>query len=125
MARPRPLSARDRVLLWLGFAGPPLAQAVHLLSGWGYEEAACATGTGVDLVEPVIVGLTVLLGGVTLVAGWGAVRLYVATSRDELADPRGRVRFMSAFGALSSVLFLTIIVLGGVQVVTLEPCAPS
>ena len=111
----------DRVLLWFAFLGPAAAWTAHLLIGYGYEDAACSNDAGVDLVEPLILVATVALGAVTVAAGVAGLRL----RRRERDDPRGRVAFMAVFGLLSSPVFLFAIVLGGINALALDPCAPG
>lgn len=122
MSDARLLSARDRAVLWFAALGPGLAWSLHLLAGYGYEEAACSSGVGKGLVEPLIVGLTVVLAAVAVAGGLLGLRWLRAASRGEVDDPRGRIAFMGACGALSGLLFLGIIVLGGIQLVVLDPC---
>jgi hypothetical protein len=121
----RKLARRDRLLLWFGVAGPPAAWTLHLLLGYGYEEAACSNRGGLDVVEPLIVALTVVLAAATLAAGAAGYVSWRATRRGDLDDPRGRVAFMGFSGVVASALFLAIIVFGGVQLVVLDPCLPG
>jgi hypothetical protein len=122
---PRKLTRRDRLLLIFGFFGPHAAWTVHLLAGYGYEEAACANGTGVGVVEPFIIGLTVVLGAATVAAGLASLTTLREVKRGELDDPRGRVRFVATFGLLSVPIFLAIIVLGGLMLLALNPCVQT
>jgi hypothetical protein len=116
------LSRRDRAVLWFAALGPFGAWSVHLLAAYGYEEASCSTGVATDLVEPVVLALTVVLGAVTVVAGAVGLRWYRAATRGEVEDPRGRIAFMGASGAITAVLFLAIIAFGGIQIVVLDGC---
>lgn len=108
-------------LAWFAFLGPAAAWTAQLMIGYGYEDAACSNEAGVGLVEPLIVAATVGLGAVTAAAGFAALRV----RRQAADDPRGRLGFMAVFGLLSAPVFLFAIVLGGIQVVALEPCAPG
>jgi hypothetical protein len=119
------LDRRDRALLWFVFLGPAAAWTGQLLIGYGYNEAACSNETGENLQAPLIGGVSVLLGAATVVAGISGLRTWRAVRREEIADPRGRIAFMCVFGMLSSVLFLFAVVLGGVHVLILDPCAPA
>ena len=123
MTEARTLTRRDRVLLWGGFAGPFVAWTIHLIAGYGYEEAACSTGTGTDLIEPVIIALTAVLFPVAVAGGLAALATSRAASRGELADPRGRIGFMGVSGILGAVLFGAAILLQGLQIIGLAPCA--
>lgn len=122
MTAARRLTRRDRLALWYAFLGPPALWSVHLVIVYGYEEAACSTGNGIGLVEPLIVGVSGLLGAAVAGAGVAGYALWRATQREQIADPRGRVAFMSGVGALWSGLFLLIIVFSAVQLAAFDPC---
>ena len=122
MTAARQLTRRDRLALWYAFLGGPALWSLHLVIVYGYEEAACSTRTGVGLVEPLIVGVSALLGAAVAGAGLAGYALWRATRREQIADPRGRVAFMSGAGALWSGLFLLIIVFSAMQLVAFEPC---
>lgn len=125
MAVARKLRRRDRLRLWYAFLGPPAIWSLHFLIVYAYEEAACSNRTGVSLVEPLVVGATLVLGAAVLAAAVAGYLLWQAVRRDELADPRGRVAFMSGVGALWSGLFLLIMVLSAIQLVAFDPCRPG
>lgn len=119
----RRLTRRDRLLIAFGVAGPPLAWALHLILGYGYEEAACSTGTGTDLVEPVVAVLTVILGATCVAAGLSALHVWRSVRSGRVRDPRGRVRTLAGGAGIWSTIFLAIVLLAGSQLLFLEGCA--
>lgn len=119
------LDRRDRALLWFVFLGPVAAWTLQLNVGYGYNEAACSNDTGVNLQAPLIGGVSLLLAAVAAAAGVAGVRTWRAVRRGDVADPRGRIAFMCVFGMLSAPIFVFLIVMSGVQVLILDPCAPS
>ena len=116
---------RDRALLWFVFLGPVAAWTLQLNVGYAYNEAACSNQTAVNLQAPLVAGVSALLAVVVVLAGVTGLRTWRAVGRREIADPRGRIAFMCVFGMLSAVLFLFGVVLGGVHVLILDPCAPA
>lgn len=118
----RRLTRRDRLALWFAFLGPPALWSLHLVVVYGYEEAACATGRGVDLVEPLVIAVSVILGAGVAAGGAVGYVLWRATRREVIADPRGRVAFMSAIGAIWSGIFLLIILFSAMQLIAFQPC---
>jgi hypothetical protein len=116
--------------LWFAFLGPAAAWSVQLGVGWFLEEVvACAAATvergtvlGIGL-EAWLIGLTVVTGGTAAAAGavgWRAWR-----RRRDPEEPRiERQAFMAFTGLLSAALFLPLILMGGLQVLALQPCRP-
>lgn len=108
-------------LLWLAVAAAPLAWALQLVVGSGYEELACARA-GRSSSELFLAVLTVVLAAV---AGSGATAGYVMwrdVRRGAIDDPRGRVSFLAFAALVASALFLATIVLGGLGLVGLGSC---
>ena len=125
MTAARALTRRERAGLWFAFLGPPAAWTLHLLLGYGAEEAACSTGLDDGFVEPWVAAITVALGGATVATGLAGLRAWRAARGGAIADPRGRVAFMAFAGMAGSALFGATILLGGIQILFLDPCAPS
>jgi hypothetical protein len=127
---PRRLSAGTELLAWFAFLGGAGAWTFHLVAGYGLEEVACSPGTagqdvaGVD-VELLIAVVTAVAGAVALASGLAGLALHRSLSRGRRDDPRGRLGFMAAAGALAGFVFLLIILLGGIQIVGLDSCVPS
>jgi hypothetical protein len=117
--------------LWFASLGAVVAWAVQLSGGWFLEEvAACGPATasrGMVLgasVETWVLALTAAAAVVALAAGLIGFRWWSRRRNDD-RDPRsGREAFMAFAGMLSAGLFLPIIVMGGLQVLSLRPCSP-
>jgi hypothetical protein len=130
MRAERAPAPRREVGLWFAFGGAATAWAVHLSVGWFLEEVvACGSASvprGLILgigVEVWILFLTGITGAVATAAGVIGYRWW--RRRNVGGDARSdRRAFMAVAGMLSSGLFLPIILLGGLQVLTLHPCAP-
>jgi uncharacterized membrane protein YozB (DUF420 family) len=110
-------------LIAFAIVGGPAAWVLHLLAGYGVEDAACspaAAGTGFrhDDVQ-VIAILTVVLAAVALAA---AAAGYVALRRPTGGDARGHRRFLAIAGLIGSSLFALIIVLVGYALTSLSGC---
>jgi hypothetical protein len=121
---------RSEAALWFAAVGGAAAWVVHLTVGWLLEEVvACGTATtargailGLD-VELWILGITAVLGIVAVAAGVVGYRRW-RRLHDDGARPRsGREAFMAFAGLLGAGLFLPIILMGGLQVLTLHPCS--
>ena len=122
---------RSEAALWFAAVGGAAAWVVHLAVGWLLEEVvACGTATtdrgailGLD-VELWILGITAVLGMVAVAAGVVGYRRW-RRLQDDGARPRtARKAFMAFAGLLGAGLFLPIILMGGLQVLTLHPCSP-
>jgi hypothetical protein len=114
----------DRVLLWFGVLGAPMAWAVQHVAGFGLTEAACGLAgrrTGVAL-DPWTIVVTALGETVALLAAVAAVAVFRAT-RDAGDDPPGsRIHFLSIVGMTISPLFALIILMSGLGSVFLTNC---
>jgi hypothetical protein len=113
----------ERLLPWAGLLAAPLAWAFYLVAGYGLEEVDCSRGSmhwGLDgrawEAAVTIVAASVALAGLAA-AAWTRRRA------ERGSDPRGRLGFLSTWGLLGSPLFLLVIVVGGIGVLTLDPCA--
>lgn len=116
-------------LLWFGVLAAPFAWVAQLVSGYGLEEASCPTGAGVSPVldadaEPAIGAITVVAVVVALAGALAALLSRRAAAHGD-ADPRGRAGFVAGAGLLSSLIFLAVIVLGGVALLTFDSCHPG
>ena len=111
-------------LQWTGVLAAPLAWVGQLVVGYGVEEADCneagirwdvgTTGWNLALlIATVAVGAAGLLAALAL---WRSARAQGAD------DPRGRVAFLAWWGVFSSAIFVTLILLGGIGSLFLEPC---
>jgi hypothetical protein len=117
--------------LWFAAVGGAAAWALHLAVGWFLEEVvACGTATtdrgailGLD-VELWILGITAVLGMVAVAAGVVGYRRWRRPPADGTRPRAGREAFMAFAGLLGAGLFLPIILMGGLQVLTLHPCSP-
>lgn len=119
-------TARTELLAWFGLLGAPLAWAVELVVGYGWEEAACApAGMRWNLGTTwAHAGVFAAAAAVALAALVSAASAWHAARRGA-GDARGRVEFMSAGGIFVSALFLAAVVMTGGGTLALEPCAPS
>lgn len=118
------------LLLWYGVLGGALAWAVHLLAAWGLDELACAAGSERVSAVPLAqaVGLAVVIPAL-LTAGslLVAVLVWRRTARAERAagaedHSYGRARMLATLGIWANLLFLAMIVLGGIAVLVFPPC---
>jgi hypothetical protein len=117
------------LLLWYGVLGGAVAWAAHLLVGWGMDELACAAGSDRVAALPLwqAVGLAVLIPAL-LTAGSLVVAVLVwrRTARAQRAGAGDRsydrARMLATVGIWADLLFLAIIVLGGIAVLVFPPC---
>jgi hypothetical protein len=122
---------RSDAALWFAAVGGAAAWVVHLAVGWLLEEVvACGTATtdrgailGLD-VELWILGMTAVLGLVAVAAGVVGYRRWRRPPDEGARSRAGRETFMAFAGLLGAGLFLPIILMGGLQVLTLHPCSP-
>ncbi|WP_200214576.1 hypothetical protein [Micromonospora coerulea] len=114
------------LLLWYGVLGGAVAWGVHVFAAWGLDELACAAGSDHVAAVPLwqAVGLAVVIPGLFTVGSLlVAALVWRRTGRAGEEDrPFGRSRMLAVVGVWSNLLFLTIIVLGGVAVLVLPPC---
>ncbi|SCG73167.1 hypothetical protein [Micromonospora inositola] len=117
------------LLLWYGVLGGAVAWAIHLLAAWSVDELTCAAGServaAVSLWQAV--GLAVVIPGLVTVGSLlVAALVWRRTVRAQSggAEDRafGRSRMLAVVGVWANLLFLAIIVLGGVAVLVLPPC---
>ncbi|MEV0001712.1 hypothetical protein AB0H28_05415 [Micromonospora sp. NPDC050980] len=116
------------LLFWYAVLGGAFAWAVHLLAGWGVDELTCAAGSEhvAGLPLRVVVGAAVVLPALATVGALLAAALLwrrtAAAPHDGRDRSVGRSRMLAVVGIWSNLLFLTIIVLGGVALLVLPPC---
>ena len=132
--------ARSRggaLLLWFAVLGGAAAWTAHLLVSFELETIACSPASGgarvfgAGLTAAVAV-VTVVLAAVAAAAGWVAWRFARRLARarrgraghgEAAAEPRaGRAEFMALVGLAGDLLFLLIIVYGGISLAVLHPC---
>ncbi|MGR6320220.1 hypothetical protein Q2K19_24765 [Micromonospora soli] len=117
------------LLLWYGVLGGAVAWAVHLLVAWPLDELACAAGaetvSAVPLAQAVWLAVAIpalVAMGSLLVAALAWRRTTAARSGEAGDRAIDRSRLLAVVGVWANLLFLTIIVLGGVAVLVLPPC---
>ncbi|MFD2765323.1 hypothetical protein [Micromonospora eburnea] len=117
------------LLLWYGVLGGAVAWAVHLLAAWSLDELACARGSESIAALPLwqALGLAVVIPGLVtvgalLVATLAWRRTAVAQATGTSGRAYARTRLLAALGVWANLLFLAIIVLGGIAVLVFPPC---
>jgi hypothetical protein len=125
-AKPGRAPRAGRLLLAFALVGGPAAWVLHLLAGYGVEEAACSPAVAGDDFRNddiwLIAVLTVALAAVAIAAagaGWA-----VAHRPETGDDPRGHRRFLAWAAVIAGCLFALIIVLVGYALTTLAGCTP-
>lgn len=117
--------------LWFAVLSGGFAWSAHTVVGWGLDETVCRSGhnevQGVPL-RPLIGGFTLVMlvvAGLALAVAWRLRRRLLATSPDDPVQAlrAGRAHFMSVVALGANVLFVLIIVLGGIAVLVFGPCA--
>ncbi len=120
------MSGTRAALLWFGLLGAPAAWVLHLVLGYGLQEADCSAGAshwGLSS-HPLEIAVTAVAAAIGLAAACAAGWSWRQVDRGS-ADPKGRVGFMAFGGIIVSLLFLAIIGVGGVGAVYLHPCTPG
>ncbi|MFC0005572.1 hypothetical protein [Micromonospora siamensis] len=116
------------LLLWYAVLGGAAAWAVHLIAGWGVDELTCASDRdriGALPLRVVIAGAVVLPALVTVGALLAAALVWRRTAHppDGVEErPVSRSRMLAVVAIWSNLLFLAIIVLGGIALLVLPPC---
>ncbi|SIR51375.1 hypothetical protein [Micromonospora avicenniae] len=117
------------LLLWYAVLGGALAWAIHLMLAWGIDELTCASGSDRIGAVPlrVVVALAVVVPALAtvgaLLAAALAWRRTAHTRSDGIAEGTlGRTRLLAALGLWANLLFLAIILLGGVALLVFPPC---
>jgi hypothetical protein len=113
------------LLLWFGALGGAVAWAIQLVAAWSISELTCAAGSSAVAGLPLqaVLGITVvvpaLVTAAALAASWRTWRATATTTEDR---PVARSRLIGVIGVWSNLLFLAIIVLGGIAVLVFPPC---
>ncbi|MGW1060654.1 hypothetical protein [Micromonospora rubida] len=117
------------LLLWYGVLGGALAWAAHLLVAWPLDELTCAAGSERVAAVPLrqAVGLAVVIPALVTVGSLlVAALVWRRTARSQSAGTEdrayGRSRMLAVVGVWANLLFLAIILLGGVALLVLPPC---
>ncbi|MEU3453404.1 hypothetical protein ABZ671_07350 [Micromonospora sp. NPDC006766] len=117
------------LLLWYGVLGGAVAWAVHLMAAWSMDELTCAAGSAEISALPLwqAVGLAVIIpalaaAGSLAVAALAWTRMRQAQRAGAPDGAYGRARLLAAVGIWANLLFLSIIVLGGVALLVLPVC---
>jgi len=117
------------LLLWYGVLGGAVAWAAHLLAAWSLDELACARGSASIAALPLwqALGLAVVIPGlVTVGALLVAVLAWRRTAAAQASGTTGRAydrsRMLAVLGVWANLMFLAIIVLGGIAVLVFPPC---
>jgi hypothetical protein len=105
-----------RLALGTAILAAPLAWATQLVGSWTLEEGACPSG---DVAGG---GIETLAGVVTVATL--AVALAGAVLATVLRSGRDGACFLARAALLAAALFAVLIVLGGVAVLSLDPCIP-
>ena len=111
-------------LLWFGLFGGLTAWILHLAIGFVIVLDGCALGMSylrltIGIVTAVL-ALIALAAALVAYRTWGRVD---EAGDGDVGDRRGRIRFMAVTGVWLSGLALLIIVLLGIPVALLNPCA--
>ena len=120
------MRARLGLLQWYGVFGGGLAWAAQLVLGFAGTQKTCgfdgmASGIGSDIWQ-----LSLLVLGVLVVTGaeGAAALVFLRTRevRDDDPPPLGRWHFFAGAALVANLLFLTMIVLGGIAAITGALC---
>ncbi len=125
----KPPATGGAAALWFGVLAGPLAWITQLFMGTELPELMCAVGAedgsvyGIG-IETIIQTLTVVLGGVTALAGLVAMRCWRRVREDD-PTPGKRAAWMSLAGVVTSCLFLVLILPGLLPAGFLTECGRS
>lgn len=118
----------ERLLLWFGVLGAPLAWACQHVFGFGLTVAACGAGGrpwGIP-IDGWTIAATAVAATIAILAQVAAFVVFRATrGTSEGPPPVSRIHFMSIVGLTINPLFLAIILLSGIGVSILENCHTS
>jgi hypothetical protein len=113
-----------RALQWFGLLGAPFAWVAQFVFGYAITEAGCDPGGrryGIP-IDGWTTAATAAAAVVAVLAGLAALATFRATSDAGSEPPAGRVHFLATVGMTISVLFLFIILMGGLGAIALENC---
>lgn len=106
-----------RILIWYGFLGGAAAWSLQLVLGYGIEDSGCSQGS--SDTKSWIVTTTLILGAAAATSSLAAYFTWRGIGR----DARGAVGFLALTGMLAGVFFLVLILLGGLQLLSLDSCS--
>jgi hypothetical protein len=116
-------TTRNGALAWVAVLAPPLAWAAQLVAGYALQEAGCGRPDtdlwGVGL-EPLTASVIIVCG---LIAALGCLAGLAAWRAAHGADTLGRVEFTAIAGLAGGLIFLLAIILSGIALFPLDPCA--
>ena len=118
------MTAGRRIALAAAVLAAPVAWAAQLVIGYALEEGGCSPGDtqiGGAGVDGVAFGVSVVTALVALAGG--VIALLLLRRRDAAGDPRGSVHFVAGGAAMAAVLFVVLIVFGGIATIVLDPCS--
>jgi hypothetical protein len=131
-----PAPQRDRVAVWettLGLGGGPLAWILQLVAGYAIVVAPCYTGpdreaAGQASLWAIALYLfclaLALAGGLVSLIVYRRTRREVEGSADDLLEAgHGRTRFLALWGSLLGFGFAGVILVNGIALVGVPPCA--
>jgi hypothetical protein len=108
------------LLLFFGVLAAPLAWTAQLVVGYGIGDAGCSVAGmrwGVDSQAA-----TAALFGATGSIGLAGLGVSAWLQRSASRDDRGRVAFLAGGGVLISLVFVALILLGGIAALSIEHC---
>jgi hypothetical protein len=122
MVSPTTSSLGTTALQWYALVGGPVAWFGELILGYFYTLSLCGPGGldlgGLHLPVGVFSAVALLVAAGALAS---ALALHRATSHG-LADPRGRIRFISDIGLVIEAIFLALILYTAAGELALEGC---
>jgi hypothetical protein len=117
---------RLEVFQWIGLFAAPLAWTVQLVFGYGFAVGTCDTIGGRTSVSLAAweIGLTAGAAAVALGGQLAATLAWRATRGrgDVDAPPAGRIHFLAGMSLLANMIFLIMILLGGITAAHLAQC---
>jgi hypothetical protein len=117
-----------KALAWFGLLAAPAAWTLLLVSGYAIEEAACAARPPVldsDAAVPLTGGIGLVAIAIATAAVTAALLSWLRLRRDGPPDPRGRYEFTAGAAVVSSIVFLTVILMTATAVVPFDACRPG
>lgn len=105
------------ILVWFGALGALAAYAVHLMLAPPLVATACEYGRWIPLALLVILPLAVgVVAGLVSFRGWRTDPPADGEAVDDV------IHFLHGVGVILSVFFVTLMVLGSVPILFLDPC---
>lgn len=115
------LEARENLALWFSVLAAPAAWMLQLATTYALVPIACHVGRPALMHLPTLLFLVVALASV-----WGAWRAWGRANgtwaRESDDGQVARIRFLAAFGLMSSMLFTLVIVGQWVPAIVIDPC---